>query len=266
MSRAPETLAYAALLADRWRAQGRRIHVHYGLSTPPAADAALLHVDLTRTPEPYARLLKYFPVQLNERPLDISKRAISRWLVTRDDDYDGPVIVKTDLNHRGYPERDIARPRGMPARLWHAVRRDTTTRLGAYRHYERKELVPPWVWATPALVVERFFEQRIDGYWAINQWLVLGDHGCVSTMLGPGPVVKQGSRVANLPLSKDVPQEVQHVRRRLGLDYAKIDYIIEDGIGRVIDANRTPNQGRVYDTPRVRDIVTTMVSGLDDFA
>lgn len=84
-------------------------------------------------------------------------------------------------------------------------------------------------------------------------------------MLGTGPVVKQANRVATLPLSDDVPREVREVRRSLGMDYAKIDYIMEDGIGRVIDANRTPSQGRVYDTPRVRDMVTTMVAGLDDF-
>jgi len=37
-----------------------------------------------------------------------------------------------------------------------------------------------------------------------------------------------------------VPKEVTGMRRRLGLDYGKIDYVIHQGQVVILDANRTP--------------------------
>ena len=39
-----------------------------------------------------------------------------------------------------------------------------------------------------------------------------------------------------------MPGEVLDVRRRLGLDYGKIDYVIHEGQVVILDVNRTPAQ------------------------
>ncbi len=261
--------AFAALLARRWQAQGRQIHVHHGLSTPPRADAALLHVDLTRVPPEYLALMDSYPIRLNGRAVDISKRVVSQALVTLEDGYQGPVFVKTDLNSSGRPERHLKGRPTLPQRLWASARRRMplawTGDLRTYRRYEHKSEVPAWVWRTPSLVVERFFEERKGDEWLVNQWFMLGQHGCVSVLRAREPVVKLANRQGYLPLFQEVPAEVRTRTRELGLDFAKVDYIVQDGVAHVIDANRTPNQGPEFQTQRVRDVIEMLSDGLDDY-
>src|SRR5262249_433529 len=90
-----------------WELQGRTVLVHEGTADPPAADVGFLHVDLTVVPAAYAELAKRYPRCVNGAVTDISKRRISRWQVARDDAYDGPVIVKTNLNHLGHSEQRL---------------------------------------------------------------------------------------------------------------------------------------------------------------
>src|SRR5262245_35758307 len=92
------------LMNAAWRPAGVDVVVHQGLRNAPEADLAILHVDLTVTPPEYLELGARYPRCLNLAVTDISKRRISRNLVTRDDDYDGPVMVKTDRNYGGRPE------------------------------------------------------------------------------------------------------------------------------------------------------------------
>ncbi len=262
--------AFAALMAERWRAEGRQVRVHHGLGRPPPADAALLHVDLTRVPPAYLALLEGYPIRLGGRCPDLSKRVVSRALVTRDDDYAGPVMVKTDLNSAGRPERALEGRRGLGRRLRDSLARRLpqalTHRLRGYRHYARKADVPGWVWRDARWVVERFFEEPVDGLWRLHQWFAFGRRGFVSTMWARAPVVKIANRVAYDPLVPDPPPAVARRREELGLDLAKVDYIVHAGVPQVIDANRTPNQGPTWDSPRVRAIVDAIAPGLDDYA
>ena len=68
------------------------------------ADLAFLHVDATAIPSEYVEALARYPIVVNGRAGDVSKRAISKQLVARNDGYQGQVIVKTDRNSGGYPE------------------------------------------------------------------------------------------------------------------------------------------------------------------
>src|SRR4051812_44064818 len=76
-------------IADVWRERGHRISVAHG---PPrraiAADIAVLHVDLTVVPEDHLAFLRAYPVVINGRVVDISKRAISRDILSEADGYD----------------------------------------------------------------------------------------------------------------------------------------------------------------------------------
>ena len=63
------------LATDHWIREGRSVIGHGG-SDPPPADAAILHIDLTRIPEEYAQRAERYPVAVNIRPRDISKRRV----------------------------------------------------------------------------------------------------------------------------------------------------------------------------------------------
>ena len=263
-----ENAGIARLAADFWRPAGWEVVVQQGLRDPPDADVAVLHVDLTVVPEPYLALAARYPVCINGRVADISKRRVSRDLVARDDAYEGPVIVKTDRNIGGKRERELALALGgWKARLTERIVRrlppSWTGRLkdDLYLPFERKAQVPSWVWREPSLVVERFMAQREGELYALNQWQFLGDSGCVLTYFSDRPMVKYMNQVKQLPLHDRVPEEIRARRAELGFDYGKLDFLVTPEGGKLLDANRTPWTPRPPSDPRM----ITMAKGLASF-
>jgi hypothetical protein len=194
-------------------------------------------------PPAYAALAQRYPRCLNAGVLDIAKRSIADGLVLPGDGYEGPVIVKTDLNHGGLPERRLRR--GLANWLGQRLPGRWSGRPpgGVYRVYERRALVPAWVWRRPELVAQRFLAERHGAHYALHQWFFLGDASVVSTLLGAEPLVKWQSRIGNLPLHDEVPAEIRRRRAELGFDYGKFDYVVQEGRAWLLDANTTPHLG-----------------------
>ncbi|TIP52098.1 MAG: hypothetical protein E5X68_38765, partial [Mesorhizobium sp.] len=67
----------------------------------PAADVAVLHLDVTVTPPDYVDYARRFPFCLNLGAADISKRRVSGAAIGWDEPWQGQVIVKSSLNHWG---------------------------------------------------------------------------------------------------------------------------------------------------------------------
>ena len=263
----------ARIADEHWSLHGHRIVIHRGLDTPPPADIAIQHVDLTRVPKPYLDLSTHYPRTINGAVADISKRRISTDLLGEDDDFFGPVMVKTDLNHAGMPERLLrqALP-GLRARLLSLLEhRLPCTWFGhlpgdQYLLFERKDMVPRWVWRCRGLVVQPLHVERRGHLFAMHQWYFLGDRDCVSTFLSSTPVVKLATVVERLPLHADVPAAMRRRRAELKFDYGKFDYVAPNGEPNLLDANRTPDEGPEFPTnPRVSAICAALAGGLADF-
>ena len=92
-------------MADAWRAMGHDVAFVRGIARDVEADLVVPHVDLTVLPDDYVRWLARHPRVVNRAVVDISKRRISRLAVGPDDEVDGPVIVKSNRNYGGLPER-----------------------------------------------------------------------------------------------------------------------------------------------------------------
>lgn len=262
------TLARIAL--EHWAPAGHRILPHRGLGPPPPADLAILHIGYTVTPEPYLELAARYPRTVNAAVTDTLKRSVCTDLVGPDDGYDGPVIVKTDLNHAGKPEaRRRWRDAGSLKRMWLRLERQLPARWfgqlkgNRYRVVKRKSAVPGWVWRAPGLVVQPLHTERHGDLYAINQWYFFGDRDCMSTMLGRRPVVKLANTVERLPLHCDVPEELRRRRAELKFDYGKFDFVMENGAPILLDANSTPHEGRDFPTPpREVAICAALADGL----
>ncbi len=102
-----ESYYMVGLLARKWREDGHDVDFVFGTQAGLNVDVALIHVDLSRVPRSYVKLARKQPRVLNDRIRDIRKTRTSPNLVSRDSHYDGPVIVKTDLNSAGIPERKL---------------------------------------------------------------------------------------------------------------------------------------------------------------
>jgi len=141
-------------------------------------DLLLPHIDLTKVPGKYQHYMERFPKVLNRRVVDISKRHISKNLVSKNSDYKGPVIVKTNANYGGLPE--TFNP-GLVEKIYNRTYRFfkpgvvRKMKPSNYQVYNTIEDVPHPVWRNPNLVVERFMPEREDDYYCIRVCFFLGD-------------------------------------------------------------------------------------------
>lgn len=235
-------------MCEAWRADGHEVDVRWGLAEPIDGDVVFLHVDLTRTPPEYLAAIAGHPRVINRAVADISKVAISRNRVTDPSAWDGPVIVKTVRNHGGKPERAL-KPRGVAGAL-----RDALARRGAlplawadwldpYRYpiFPSAAAVPRGVFRNEALIVERFLPERRGEHYCLRSYSFLGDRHVSELYWSPFPVVKRRDAVGWE--DTEPPAEIEAMRRELGFDYGKFDYVLHDGRPVLLDVNRSPAFG-----------------------
>lgn len=226
-------------LAVIWQKQGFEIEVVQGISTEFKADIVISHIDLTVVPYEYTAFLKKYPVVINGRATDISKSAISQNLLTLDDAYNGPVIVKTVANYGGIPELarqedlgqvviDIKRP-------WRKVE---SLDPHNYPRFDSIKQVPYGVWKNKKLIVEKFLSERdANGNYRLRTWFVLGDKELGKSEFSNNPIVKLGT--FNKEIIESVPAELRDARKRLGIDFGRFDYAVVDGKAIIYDINTT---------------------------
>lgn len=231
-----------SLLARLWQEEGYQVTVGHSFSLD--ADIGILHVNRTLVP---ARCLPDNPgghLLLNASVLDISKKHISGNLLGPDSDYGGPVIVKTDANSFGWPER--AAISGWMLRrfyqfLGYAVSWRLTRNLFSanYPVLDSLQCVPGWVWQRNDLVVEKFLPEREGNKFVLRIWIFFGDREYGVRMLSDHPVVKaQG--IKHYEYTDFVPEAIRDARRKLGMDFGKIDYVMVNGEAVLLDVNKTP--------------------------
>lgn len=234
-----------AHLVAEWEKEGIRVSVVSDPDRPVEADAAFLHVDLTVVPEGFRRLAGACPVVINGGTVDISKRRISRHLVRRSGSYRGPVIVKTDRNFGGRPERERASA-SLPRRALRALVGRLPWCLnariapGSYPVYPSKEAVPFPAWLNRRLVVEAFLPERDGEYYCLRNWVFLGDREVSIRSIGKRPVLKAGA-VVDREYDVEIPDELRRLREELGFEFGKFDFALLNGRVVLYDVNRTPS-------------------------
>lgn len=244
-----------------WMGAGHRVSLVAGLRDCPDGDIAILHVDLSVIPASYVEASKRYPVVLNGAALDIRKRLVSRSLLRPEDDWDGPVIVKTDLNCGGHPELRIQQNSARAGSRADIFGEGITSLRGPYPIFRTVKDVPDAVWDDPGLVVERFLPERdARGFW-MRAWVFLGEKERCTRYLGSHPVVKSGNILAREPAP--VPDALRAERRRLGFDFGKFDFVVRDGEAILFDANRTPWAPPPPLTPQLQASNASLAHGLD---
>ena len=226
-------------LAGHWIDAGHSISVTAGLESWPDGDVAVMHLDISVVPAAYSEACKRYPIVVNKAATDIRKTRVSRNLVNPNDDWTGPVMIKTDLNCCGIPEMQALqqfRRDGKPADLPPGPIVSTTQ---PYPILNSAGEVPDEVWNNPGLVVERFLpEQDAQGF-ALRVWVFFGDRERCTRYHGTHPILKRVNIVGREPVP--VPDELRAERERLGFDYGKFDFVVRDGSAILYDANKTPS-------------------------
>jgi hypothetical protein len=257
-------------LAGMWRERGARVTIHPSPELAPAADLAILHVDLTVVPAEYLPQLAHYASTVNAAVVDISKRNISANLVGSAEAYDGPVIVKTDNNALGMMElrlmnikrMEAAKHERRPVGKGFAPGRMSPGSHWNYEVFESTADVPPSVWRDSRLVVERFLPEKRDNLFCLRTWQFFGSAETNSLSFSEVPIVKAASVVRTEPA--DVPNELRLLRDSLRFDFGKFDYAIVDGRVVLYDANRTPTLGH-FVRERYVPFFRRLAAGVDDY-
>lgn len=229
--------------------RGHEIVVHSGLNgTLPEGDLAINHIDLTVLPVDYQTALRRFPKTINGRVADISKRAVSRHLLRRGDDWAGPVVVKGNMNSGGWREARL----GLPAAI------------AEYAVYETKGKVPDAAWTDRSVVVEKFLPEVRDDSFCLRIWFFCGDQRGHGICYSRDPIIKLRNVEKAELLEEPPPEDLVRMREDLAFDFGKFDYGLVDGQAVLYDANRTPTLG---DIPKENyiNLVTRLANGLETY-
>jgi hypothetical protein len=247
--------------AERWRSRGHEVLVHFGVSTPPPAELAILHIDQTVVPEAYRALLARYPRVLNGRVLDASKSVYSRQAIKRETDWPGHVIVKTEANIGGRPERAARIHAQKEQASWIAPE---TPHLAEYPIYASVRTVPEKAWTTPGLLVEKFVPEKDEHGYYLRVWTFFGDRESCSRCRSPEPIVKSENVVQRVDVP--VPDEMRAWRSRLGYDFGKFDFVRHGNEWLLLDANKTPSapSGTML-TDDVRERLGAIADGMASF-
>src|SRR6185437_4188560 len=106
---------------------------------------------------------------------------------------------------------------------------------------------------------EKFLPEMEDGLYCLRIFHFLGDRTACVRIGSPNPIVK----VDNLVRREIVEPhpEVLEMRRSLGFDYGKFDYVLHDGRFVLLDINKTPGESRVI-SPRAMARIRNLASGI----
>jgi len=265
-------------LSDRWKTMGLRVTV---LGTPAFVPARLLipHIDATVRPADYEAFLNRYALVLNRGVTDVSKSGLSENLISRDSAHSGPVIVKTNRNYGGLPERragDASGRRSLARRLlsrWKALSgaspsgvawdRVEWLETSSYPVFRNLREVPRGVFENPHLVVERFTPEMEGDLYCVRYAYVFGRREITLRLKSRRPVI----RGANAEACEEVEgsPELAPWRRRLGLDYGKIDFVVRGGQPVLLDVNPTPAATTLARHGFTGRVVDHLSGGLDEF-
>jgi hypothetical protein len=249
-------------LAGFWREDGHEVVYLFGTRTAAPADVILVHVDLSVVPEEYLQFAAGYPIALNGRVRDIRKSVTSRNLVRPGDGWEGPVIVKSDLNFGGNPERAVNQTRlqrGL-ARAAGKLRPSPLANREKYTLFDRADEVPPAWFEADDIVVERFLPERENGLYHLRMYQFLGDRWTCTRIASEQPVIRASISVGVEQI--DPEPEVLAWRTQLGMDYGKLDFVVHDGEVVLLDVNKTTGASRHLSDEALRRMRRHFAEGL----
>jgi hypothetical protein len=245
---------FIVLLVKEWKDYGLNVEVLRGIKHFIDADVVIPHIDLTVIPDEYLHFLQRYPTVINRHVTDISKSKISSNIVKQNDPYIGPVIIKTDRNYGGLPEKRLLSKSSysllskfhMEPLLFKLQRLGSWRRLDCldpmnYPIFNSLRDVPIEVFDNKDLVVEKFIQESEGEYYCLRRWIFFGDKGVHVISRSKSKIIKPSntSSIEEMP----IPKELYSIRKRLQFDYGKFDYLLHDNEVMLLDINKTLASG-----------------------
>ena len=239
-------------LAEAWKREKITVHFLFGVKEYVEADLALLHVDLTEVPREYLEFGRRYPVVLNGRIHGIRKSSFSRQRVFPGDGYKGKVIVKSDLNYGGEPERKLLGTRFSRTALRITSRlpfirppcRSHKPDLRSprdYRVYDSADCIPGDWFQDKDLFIEKFLPETDEGLYCLRSYHFLGSQGACVLRKSAHPIVGAATSISREEVDPD--PEIVKLARSMQFDFGKFDYVVHENRPILLDTNKTPGSG-----------------------
>lgn len=269
---------FITFLMKEWERCGLSVGVARGINAPINADVIIPHIDLTVLPEEYISFLDQYPVVVNRHVIDISKSRISSNIVGPNDSYSGPVIVKTNRNYGGLPEKRLLSKGKSSYALLSKLHAEMllfkVQRLGSWKRFDYMDPisypifnslreVPPEVFDNKNLVVEKFLPETDGEFYYLRRWIFFGDKGV--NVLAKSRDINIKSANANNIGYAPVPEELYRIREDMKFDYGKFDYVINNGNVVLLDVNRTMAGGSKKSWDFAQMTARTLAEGIWSF-
>jgi hypothetical protein len=240
-------------LTEIWQEEKVKVIFLFGTGKYVPADLALLHVDLTVVPDEYLDFARRYPVALNGRVKNIQKSTFSSNRVNPGDGYEGKVIVKSELNYGGEPERKLL---GTPfSRLvlratmrlpWLRPSRKGSKLLfrlpSDYRIYDSPRSVPTDWFRRDDVLVEKFLPEIQDGLYCLRNYHFLADRGGCVLRKSVHPIIYAATATGRQDIDPD--PAIVELTKSMQFDFGKFDYVMHEGKPVLLDTNKTPGAGR----------------------
>lgn len=229
-------------LIPHWQRRGIEVKHWTGTRDLPEGDAVLVHVDLSVVPSRFLKAALRYPLAFNSRMEDIRKSALPgrNLCLAASSAFLGAVVVKTELNHGGIPEKLFFQKRRLSLPLvesWDLFRASRLVEPLTYPVYGSAAEVPGNIWKDPRYVVEKFLPEMEGNNYVLRYAYFLGKARIGYRILGKNPILRWAGKVAE-ELSP-IPPEVSAFREKIGLDYGKIDFVVHQGGAVILDVNKT---------------------------
>jgi hypothetical protein len=281
----------------RWKDAGHRVIYHIGPNNIPVTDIVIVAIFPTVVSQEYVDIINKLPgVVINGKVLDTSRRRFSQLILSRTDNYTGPVIVKTNANYGGLSELYMSgERRALKMAILRAIRGLGTFRppivmsflrksgllviikrlkdwkfdpewstvetlpILKYPVYEGIKDVPDGVWENNNLIVERFISNPENELFETHYCAFFGDKAIAGCLKSSNPIVKYKNAISDE--ETPIPDEVMQWKKDLNIDFGRFDYVESEGKYFLIDVNRVEGGGSSnYEYPAELDF---LASGLE---
>ena len=246
-------------LAVNWESMGFKVSTGPIAEVPADLAAVICHWDQTQVEAELVPSNPHGIPMLNHRILDISKRSFSSLILSKGEDWQGPVIVKTNMNCFGHIEQRKRQrtflqllQRGLSELNWKWA---CCLPPGEYPVLDSISEVPDWVWADSKWVVEKFLPERDGDLYCIRFWVFFGTQGYMYRLASTEPVVKNRDRAVSFEFFESEPPEaLQQFRKEHQLDFGKIDYVETEAGIVPFDINKTPTLASESGAPHLKQL------------
>lgn len=237
-------------LIPHWEKAGYKVIIQRGIYRFTRADLLFVHLDLSLIPDNYQEFINKYPAAVNGRVSDIRKRTVSLNLVSRNDGYNGQVIVKSNYNYNGIPEKILLKDKSYKSPF------------DDYIIFDRADKVPATYWDHPNVVVEKFLPETENSAYFIREYLFLGNEEIWIRLKSMEPIAKAKTVVEYQSIEPE--PYIREIRLKFDFDYGKFDYVVHDGTPILLDANKTQGKG-LFGFPQYNDTNRRRARGIESF-